>query len=105
MRFTIFAFALAAILLPQSASATNPAQCQRLDRQIMHHQTMAERADELGKDDWAEKTQRHVNLLMTTRRDAGCPEPVKDSGMAKAFTQILRLAGSAAITYFTFGAF
>lgn len=105
MRFVVAAVALAAVLLPQSALATNPAQCQRLNRQIAHYQGMAARADDLGRDDWADKTQYHVNLLMATRREAGCAVPVQDSAMSKAFVQILKLAGSAAVSYFTFGAF
>ena len=105
MRLVCAVGVFAAIVLPQVAVASNPAQCQRLDRQIMHFQGMVLRADELGNQDWADKTQVHVDLLMNTREDAGCPVPVNDSGMSKAFMQLLRLGAKAALMYFTFGAF
>jgi hypothetical protein len=99
------AAAIGVVLLLSQGAAANPAQCQRYDRQILHFQGMVERAQEYGKEDWAEKTQQHVALLMAKRVDAGCPVPVEDSRWAEAFMQLLRLAGSAALTYFTFGAF
>ena len=104
MRLACAAATIAAMLLPQVAAA-GPAQCQRYDRQILHFQGMVERATELERGDWADKTQEHVDLLMAKREAAGCPVPVEDSGMSEAFLQLLRLAGSAALTYFTFGAF
>lgn len=103
MKRVIAAAGAAAVLLPGVAAA-GPAQCQRLDRQILHYQGMVERAQELGSEMWEERTAQHVALLMQKREAAGCPVPVGDSGMGKAFLQLLRIAGKAALAYFTFGA-
>jgi hypothetical protein len=103
MRTAFAVAALAALALARSAAA-GPAQCQQLDRQILHYQGMAERADRLGSEMWEDRTQDQVDRLMERRVAAGCPVPVKDSKMGEAFMQILKLAGKAALAYFTFGA-
>ena len=46
-----------------------------------------------------------LGALLKTRQADRCPQDVpRDDSTAKAFMQLLRIAGSAALTYFTFGA-
>ncbi len=99
----IAAFAVG-LLAPLAASAAGPAECARLRRQIDHFQRMNDRAVALDSDLWTERLGNHVGLLKTRQADR-CPQDVpRDDSTAKAFMQLLRIAGSAALTYFTFGA-
>jgi hypothetical protein len=95
----------AALLAPLSAAAdAGPSQCARLRRQIGHFQGMADRAEALRNEMWAERMNQHLALLKLRQIDQ-CPGDVpKDDSTAAAFMQLLRVAGAAALTYFTFGA-
>jgi hypothetical protein len=95
----------AGLLVPIAARAVGgPAECARLRRQIDHFQGMTERAETLGNAMWSERMGEHLAQLRGRQADR-CPQDVPtDDSTAKAFMQLLRLAGSAAITYFTFGA-
>jgi hypothetical protein len=98
------AFAVA-LLAPLAASAgANPAECARLRRKIDHFQGMYDRAVELENQLWTERMGTQLTLLRKRQLDR-CPQDVpKDDSTAKAFMQLLRVAGAAALTYFTFGA-
>ena len=97
--------AIAAVLLaPLGAQAGGPAECARLRRQIDHFQGMSDRAEALGNEMWIERMGQQVALLRGRQADR-CPQDVPtDDSTARAFMQLLRIAGSAALTYFTFGA-
>jgi hypothetical protein len=95
---------LAATELPQPVGS--PAECARLHRQIAHFEGMAERAENLDNELWAERTQEHVALLRDRQRER-CPDDAEDSAAKEAFLafmNLLKVAGQAALTYFTFGA-
>ena len=85
----------------------SPAECARLAKQIQHFEDMADRAEALGNEMWIETMQQHVELLKQ-RQEERCPRDA-DSASAKAafiaFARLLKVAGSAALTYLTFGAF
>jgi hypothetical protein len=101
-----FAPALAlglALLLPVTASA-GTVECRRLTRKIEHFSFMVERAHDLDNEMWEERTQQHLDLLIA-RRAARCPEYAEDDSAMRALAALLKLAGQAALTYFTFGAF
>ena len=68
---------------------------------------MAARAEALDNELWQERTERQVSLLRE-RQKQRCPGDVPDNGAKEAmlaFMNLLKLAGKAALTYFTFGAF
>jgi hypothetical protein len=92
------------LLAPVGAGAAGPAECARLRRKIDHFQGMAERAEALDNELWSERMGQQVSLLRARQLER-CPNDVpKDDSTAKAFMQLLRVAGQAALTYFTFGA-
>ncbi|HEY8155775.1 MAG TPA: hypothetical protein VII72_16720 [Myxococcota bacterium] len=98
--------ALAAGLLapPGAQAAGGPAECARLRRQIAHFQGMTDRAEALQNELWMERMGQHLSLLKG-RQQKRCPNDVPtDDSTARAFMALLRVAGEAALTYFTFGA-
>jgi hypothetical protein len=78
-------------------------ECDNFTRNIDHFEEMAQRAQDLGNPMWAEHTEAQVEALKT-EREARCPEWSKEAQAQRAFMQLVRLAGRAAIQYFTFGA-
>jgi len=113
------AAAAAALLLPGLSLATteqgaepprqkgSPAECARLHKQIAYFEGMVERAEALDNELWAERTEQHVELLRDQQRER-CPDDAADSAAKAAlvaFANLLKAAGKAALTYFTFGAF
>lgn len=101
MRFA--ALVLCAALLAPGIAIASP-QCELYTRNIAHYETMADRAKQLDNPMWEEKTREHVALLKKKREEL-CPEWSAEAQANRAFMQLLKLAGNAALTYFTFGAF
>jgi hypothetical protein len=100
----IAAFAAGLLAPLGAAAAAGPAECARLRRQIDHFQGMADRAEKLNSELWTDRLEGHLGLLRGRQLDR-CPQDVPhDDSTAKAFMQLLRVAGEAALTYFTFGA-
>jgi hypothetical protein len=94
----------AGLFAPLGAQAAGPAECARLRRQIAHFQGMTDRAEALENEMWTERMGQHLAQLKG-RQANRCPDDVPtDDSTARAFMQLMRLAGSAALTYFTFGA-
>ena len=95
----------ASLLAPLGANAAaGPAECARLRRQIDHFQWMENRAKTLNSELWTDRLEDHLALLRGHQLDR-CPQDVPhDDSTAQAFMQLLRVAGAAALTYFTFGA-
>lgn len=84
----------------------HPAECARLRKQIDHFVGMAERAEAQGNAMWTERTEQHVSLLRERQKER-CPGDVPDDSARQAFLafmSLLKTAGQAALTYFTFGA-
>ncbi len=93
-------------LLPGVAAA-DPSDCGRLMHRIIHFEGMVDRAEALGRDDWADKTQRHVDLLETQLADR-CPAfSARDEQQeaARQLALLLKFAATAAAKFFTMGAF
>ena len=85
----------------------SPAECARLNKQIHHFEDMAERADNLGNAMWTERMEQQVELLKD-RQEVRCPRDHEDASAKEAliaFMRLLKVAGQAALSYFTFGAF
>ena len=104
---SVLAFAAAIGLFLPGAAAADPSDCGRLMHRIIHFEGMVDRAEELGKDDWAEKTQRHVDLL-ETRLDDRCPAySARDEQQeaARQMALLLKVAANAAVKFFTLGAY
>ncbi len=99
------AFAAAiGILLPVVAAA-DPSDCGRLMHRINHFEGMIDRAEALGRGDWADKTQRHVDLLETQLADR-CPAYSARDEQQEAARQmaiLLKMAATAAAKFFTMG--
>jgi hypothetical protein len=95
----------AALFAPLAAQAVGgPAECARLRRQIGHFQGMTDRAEKLGEPLWTQRMGEHLARLKGRQKDR-CPHDVPtDDSTARALMQLLRVAGEAALTYFTFGA-
>src|SRR5262245_20788161 len=108
------AVAAALLLLPGASIAStelpqqmgSPAECARPQKQIAHFEGMVERAEDLDNELWTERTQQHVDLLRERQRER-CPDDAEDSAAKAAllaFMNLLKVAGQAALSYFTFGA-
>jgi hypothetical protein len=94
----------AGLIAPLGAQAVGGrVECDRLRRQISHFQRMTDRAEELGEPLWTQRMGEHLARLKGRQADR-CPHDVPDDTTARAFMQLLRVAGEAALTYFTFGA-
>jgi len=99
------AFVFAIGLLVPGIAASDPSDCGRLMYQINHFEGMADRAEALGRDDWAEKTQRHVDVL-ETRLANRCPAfSARDEQQeaARQMALLLKMAATAAAKFFTMG--
>ena len=95
----------AGLFAPLGAQAVGgTVECARLRRQIAHFQGMTDRAVALENAMWSERMGEQVARLKGRQADR-CPHDVPtDDSTARAFMQLLRVAGEAALTYFTFGA-
>jgi hypothetical protein len=93
-------------LLPGVAVA-DPSDCGRLMHRINHFEGMIDRAEAVGRDDWAGKTQRHVELL-ETQLASRCPAySARDEQQeaARQMALLLKVAATAAVKFFTLGAY
>ena len=102
MRLATALLALGLLLAPAAARA-NP-QCELYTRNIAHYEQTAARMAAADKDLWADKTHEHIQTLERKREEL-CPEYSADAQAARALRDMLRFAGKAALTYFSFGAF
>jgi hypothetical protein len=106
MKSALALFAAIGLLLSGVATA-DPSDCGRLMQQIKYYEGMADRAEALGKDDWAGRTQQHVEML-ETRLDTRCPAYAArddDQKVARRIALALKFVADAATTFFTLGAF
>ena len=110
MRFALaLALAVSACFVAGSAAAgSNTMQCRTLTKQIAHFETVVDRARERDDELWEQGTLKHIDDL-ATRRARLCPKYARRDNAAKRFAQetgrLLKVAGKAAVRYFTFGAF
>jgi hypothetical protein len=84
----------------------SPAECARLHKQIAHFEGMVERAEARGNELWTNGMQDHVDRLREEQRTL-CPDDAADNAAKEAFLafmNLLKVAGQAALSYFTFGA-
>ena len=101
------AFAAAIGLMLPGVAAADPSDCGRLMHRINHFEGMVARAEAVDRDDWADKTQRHVDLLETQLADR-CPAySARDEQQeaARQLALLLKFAATAAAKFFTMGAF
>ena len=99
------AFAAAIGLLLPGVAAADPSDCGRLMHRINHFEGMIGRAEARDRDDWADKTQRHVDLLETQLADR-CPAYSARDEQQEAARQralLLKMAATAAAKFFTMG--
>ena len=101
------ALAVAIVVLFSGVAAADPSDCGRLMYRIVHFEGMVERAEAAGKDDWAEKTQRQVDLLETQLANR-CPAfsaRDEEQEAARQLALLLKAAATAAAKFFTLGAY
>jgi hypothetical protein len=101
------ALAVAIGLLVPGVAAADPSDCGRLMHRIIHFEGMVARAEAVGKDDWADKTQQQVELLETQLADR-CPSySARDEQQeaARQLALLLKIAATAAAKFFTMGAY
>ena len=99
------AFIFAIGILVPGIAASDPSDCGRLMHQINHFEGMVGRAEALGREDWAEKTQRHVDILETRLADR-CPAYSARDEQQEAARQLailLKVAAKVATKFFTMG--
>jgi hypothetical protein len=99
------AIAAALGLLLPAVAAADPSDCGRLMHRINHFEGMIARAEAVNRDDWAGKTQRHVDLLETQLADR-CPSYSARDEQQEAARQmaiLLKMAATAAAKFFTMG--
>ena len=85
--------------------------CRRITRQIEHFEGVAAMAEERDNELWEAETRRHIGRL-ELKRAGKCPryaEELRERNrmvrVAKATQEFFKMAGKAAIRYFTFGAY
>jgi len=82
--------------------------CKKLDKQIAHYKSVAERAEDRRDYRWWDSTRTHVKRL-EARRPKICPEQVEEERRqwvrrgAKAARDAVKLASAMAVRYFTSG--
>jgi len=99
------AFAAVIGLMLPGVAAADPSDCGRMMHRINHFEGMVDRAEALDRDDWAEKTQRHVDLLETQLANR-CPAySARDEQQeaARQMALLLKMAATAAAKFFTMG--
>ena len=99
------AFAAVIGLMLPGVAAADPSDCGRLMHRINHFEGMVGRAEAADRDDWAEKTQRHVDLLETQLAER-CPAySARDEQQeaARQMALLLKMAATAAAKFFTMG--
>ncbi len=99
------AFAAAIGLMLPGVAAADPSDCGRLMHRINHFEGMIDRAEAVNRDDWADKTQRHVDLLETQLAER-CPAySARDEQQeaARQMALLLKMAATAAAKFFTMG--
>jgi hypothetical protein len=102
---SVLALAAAIGLLLPGVAAADPSDCGRLMHRINHFEGMVGRAEAVGRDDWADKTQRHVELLETQLAER-CPAySARDEQQeaARQMALLLKMAATAAAKFFTMG--
>jgi hypothetical protein len=99
------ALVFAIALLAPGIAASDPSDCGRLMHRINHFEGMVGRAEAVGRVDWADKTQRHVDLLETQLAER-CPAySARDEQQeaARQMALLLKMAATAAAKFFTMG--
>jgi len=108
MRHLARAALIVALLLPALPAAAgpqqNPAICVRLAHQLVHYDTMKQRAAAMGNSMWADRFAAHIDKLEDDHA-AHCPESAKANKTAQQLRDLLVMAGRSAMTFFTLGAF
>ena len=110
MRLATCLAALAALLLfagtstAQTAQQRDPAVCINIAQQLVHYDSMMHRAAELGNDMWVARFEAQI-AAVEDRHARLCPEQAAAQRSAQEMAELLRMAMSGALTFFTMGAY
>ena len=95
---------LAALALPSAAVAQSPAACANLAHQLVHYDTLRERAAEAGNSLWLGRLDRQIGAV-EDQLAARCPDEYAAVRDDQQWADLLRLAAQGALTFFTLGAY
>ena len=99
---------LASLFLAPAAPAADryKKQCSVINKQLIRYDGVAKMARERGDASWHDATREQIKRL-ETREKKLCPEQFAAGRARRArreMAQLMRVAGQAALRYFTFGA-
>jgi hypothetical protein len=107
MRFALVAAMCLALWVPGAALAAkprNPGTCMRIAHQLVHYDTMRQRAAELENELWVERFETHISDLEDHFAEK-CPEQAAEQQSMQQLAALLKTAGRAALSFFTLGAY
>ena len=100
MRITLASLVAGVLLWSGAAFAVDPPDCARLIRQHQHYEGMADRAEQLGNEQWEAGMRQHVDLI-EAQLDERCPEYTAEKKALKQavedFVEFMKVAGQAAL--------
>jgi len=96
---------LAALWAAPAGAATNsPAACVNLAHQLVHYDTMRERAADADNGMWLARIDQQIDAL-ESQLSSRCPDEARRVRNDQQLAELLRLAAQGAITFFTMGAY
>lgn len=107
MRLALIAASCLALLVPAGASAVkarDPGTCTRIAHQLVHYDSMKQRAAELDNELWVDRFDAHITDLEAHFAEK-CPEQAAEQRSIQQLADLLKTAGRAALTFFTLGAY
>lgn len=106
MKSWILAVVMVILLAPSLVSAqAHRGECRKITRQIAHFNDVAGTARSRGDGRWLGATNDHIRRL-SMRRSRLCPgsySPPPEYQWMADFQRVAKVAGQAALRYFTFG--
>ena len=94
---------IAAVFLVPSLAQANRAQCTHLAHQLVHADTMKQRAAQAGNDLWLDRYKAHIDRL-EDRHAQICPDSAAAQQAAQQLRDLMKAAMNGAISFFTGGA-
>jgi len=90
--------------LAAPAAARSPAACVNMAHQLVHYETMRERAAELNNAMWVDRLDTQMQAV-EERLATRCPDEAANVRLSQQIADLMRLAAQGAITFFTMGAY
>lgn len=104
MRLALAAAVMLLWVVPAAAASRNPAACMRIAHQLVHYDTMKQRAAALGNEMWMNRFKAHIADLEDQQAEI-CPDQAAANRTAQQLADLLKLAAQGALSFFTLGAY